>query len=141
MAYRERLDISRSKLRSAISNGRSLLTGIDARSAPARRYRDVSDAIAQDLGGHNFLTQSQLHLIRSAAGLVVLREHLDAQVLSDERIDTTEYTRIVNSLRRVLTTLGLERMPRDVTPDLNSYIAKKARRVQPEDDELEENAE
>ena len=138
MAHRERFDISRSKLRSAISNGRSLLTGIDARSAPARRYRDVSDAIAQDLGGHNFLTQGQLHLIRSAAGLVVLREHLDAKVLSDERIDTTEYTRIVNSLRRVLTTLGLDRVPRDVTPDLKTYISRNAKRTDTEDDEMED---
>lgn len=129
MAYREKLVVAQSRLRSAVTNGRSLLTGIDQRSAPARRYKDVMDAVASDLGGIDHLSQAQLHLIRSVAGLVVLRESLDAKVLTGEKIDTTEYTRIVNSLRRLLATIGLERTPRDVTPDLRTYIERRTRRA------------
>lgn len=141
MAYRERLEITRSKLRSAVSNGRSLLVGIDQRSAPARRYRDVADAIASDLGGHDALSEAQLHLVRSAAGLVVMRERLDAMALNDEKIDTSEYCRLTNSLRRLLATLGLKRVPRDVT-DLHGYIEGKAKRVRidADDDDAEDAA-
>lgn len=139
MAYREKMVVPQSRLRSAVTNGRSLVTGIDQRSAPARRYKDVMTAIASDLGGMDHLSQAQLHLVRSVAGLVVLRESLDAQVLSDEKIDTAEYVRIANSLRRLLATIGLERVSRDVTPDLKTYIERKSRhRAVDDDDELED---
>lgn len=122
MAYRTTKDTSLTKIRSAVTNGRSLLTGIDQRSSQARRYKDVSDAIASDAGGYDALSETMLHLVRSAAGLVILRERLDAMVLNDQRIDVQEYCRISNSLRRMLATIGLKRLPRDVTPTVNAYI-------------------
>lgn len=65
-----------------------------------------------------------------------MRERLDAMALNDEKIDTSEYCRLTNSLRRVLTTLGLQRVPRDVT-DLRGYIEGKAKRVRIDDDDDE----
>jgi hypothetical protein len=41
-------------------------------------------------------------------------------------IDTAAYCTLTNSLRRLLSDLGLERRPRDVTPELSKYIAAKA---------------
>ena len=125
MGDRKRFEITPSKVRSAVANGSRLLDGLDARSAPARRYRDLQHAIAQDLGGPDALTEAQLQLIRSAAGLVVLREALDAKALNGEPIDTAQYTRIANTLRRVLSTIGLQRRPRDVTPTLEEYVRER----------------
>jgi hypothetical protein len=115
-APRRRFDITRSAQRSAIANGSRLLDGLDARSAPARRYRDLANAIAQDIGGLDVLTQAQLQLARSASGLVVLREALDAKLLRGEPVDVAAYCRISNSLRRLLSTIGLKRVPTDITP-------------------------
>ena len=102
-----------STVRSAIANGSRLLEAIDARSAPARRFRDLQASMASDLG--NDLTEAQLQLVRTACGLIVMRESLDTQVLNGETINTTQYTNIANSLKRVLMALGLKRVPRDVT--------------------------
>jgi hypothetical protein len=122
--HRKPLAVMSSTVRSAIANGSRLLDGLDARSAPARRYRDVQNDIASDLG--NDLSAAQLHLVRSVSGLVVLREALDARVLNSEPIDTAQYCRLANTLRRCLATLGLQRVPRDVTPDLSSYLQAQA---------------
>lgn len=140
MAGRERFEVTQSKLRSAVANGSRVMNGIDARSASARRYRDISNAIASDLGGTDHLTEAQLQLIRSATGLVLLRERLDTRALNGQRIDAAEYCRIANSLRRVLATIGLRRVAKNVTPDLGDYIAGRTRRraAEQDADELED---
>jgi hypothetical protein len=38
-------------------------------------------------------------------------------------VDLDGYTRAASHLRRILETLGIKRVPRDVTPDLHDYIA------------------
>jgi hypothetical protein len=105
--------VSPATIRSKVANGSRLLEGLDARSAPARRYKDLQASMASDLG--NDLTEAQLQLVRTAAGLVVMREALDAQVLNGVAINTGQYTNIANSLKRVLLALGLKRVPKDVT--------------------------
>lgn len=114
---RRRFEVGPAAVRSAVANGSRLLDGLDGRSAPARRYRDLTATLASDSGGRDNLTEAQFQLIRSAAGLVVLREALDAKALNGEEIDTGDYCRISNSLRRLLSTVGLDRVPRDVTPN------------------------
>jgi len=125
-ANRKRIAVASSTVRSAIANGSRLLEGLDGRSAAARRYRDVQDDIARDLGGFDRLTETQRHLIRSASGLVLLREALDVKVLNGENVSAAEYCRISNSLRRVLATIGFTRSQRDVTPSLRQYIDSEA---------------
>jgi hypothetical protein len=132
--HRAQFDIRETRARSAISNGSALLTGLDHRSAPARRFRDVINSLASDLGGADVLSEAQIHLVRSAAGLIVLRERLDLRALNDERIDVSEYCRISNSLRRLLATLGLQRTAKDVTPTLDQYLRSKGHTINHEDD-------
>ena len=62
--------------------------------------------------------------MRSAAGLVVLREQLDVKAVNGERVDTGQYCAISNTLRRVLATVGLQRVPK-LVPTLQEYIADK----------------
>jgi hypothetical protein len=101
---------------------------VDGRSTIARRFREVGAAIATDVANsESDLTEAQKQLIRSAAGLVVLREKLDVKSVNDEDVDIGDYTRISNSLTRLLTAIGLERVPRNVTPTLSEYLGRSAR--------------
>jgi hypothetical protein len=118
----KRLEPSKRAFRSSVSNGGAILAGVDGRSLVARRFRDIANAIAEDCGGSDNLTEAKLQLIRSAAGLAVLREDLDAKACNGQVIDVGCYTRITNSLGRVLALVGLERVPTDVTPSLKSYL-------------------
>ena len=112
---RKRLALPQHQFRTAIANGSRVLDGIDGRSHIARRHVEITAQIAEDLGGIDLLSEAQLQLIRSAAGLVVLREDLDAKAADGESIDVSTYCRISNSLRRVLDTIGLERRSKDIT--------------------------
>ena len=64
-----------------------MLDGIDARSAPARRYRDISLALASDMSVIDNLSEAQRQLVRSAAGLVVIREYWDGKSLNGEPVE------------------------------------------------------
>jgi hypothetical protein len=57
-------------------------------------------------------------------------EDLGARWLSGEAIDPALYVQLSNSERRLYETVGLRRVPRDVTPDPLDY----ARRFSGEDD-------
>jgi hypothetical protein len=112
--YRKGFGVSRAAQRSALSNGSRLLEHLDGRSAPARRFRDLQASIASDLGGADNCTELQIQLIRSAAGLTILREVLDVRTLNGEQVDTRRYCRIINTLGRIATSLGLSRVPREI---------------------------
>ena len=119
---RKRLEPPSRAFRTATGNGSRILEGIDGRCSVARRYAEIAGAIAADLGGHDELTELEHHLVRSVAGMVVLRERLDAKVINGESVNTATYCRLSNAARRIAATLGLERRPKDVTPTLSEYI-------------------
>lgn len=87
---------------------------VDGRTLPARRYRDLCNDIASDLGGDP--SAGQWLIINRAAGLTVQCELLDQAILKGEPVDIAAYTTLTNALVRTLKTLGLERRARDVTP-------------------------
>jgi hypothetical protein len=131
MAGRGSTDVPHARVRTAIANGRAILEGVDNRTHVARRYREVGALIASDMGGHDTLTEAQKQLVRSAAGLVVLRERLDVKAVNGEAIDTGEYCAVSNTLRRVLVTCGLKREPRDITAE--SDESRLCRLLEPEE--------
>ena len=93
-----------------------------------RRLRDLIESHEQDLGGSDFVSESQRRLVRRAAMLTLQTELLDSKFASDEaaasRVDLELYQKLSNTLRRLLETLGLKRIPRDVsTPTVEQYIA------------------
>src|SRR5689334_15340753 len=126
MARRKRLDLTQSRIRSAITNGSSLLVDIDGRSAWMRRYRDLVQLHIDDLGGDDMVSESERRLVRRAAMLTLQCEKLDARFAAscDDAAKSGElelYQRTSNSLRRLLETLGLKRVPKDVTPTPLEY--------------------
>lgn len=124
MCDRSHLAKPPSKTRSRISNGSAVLEGVDGRSAPARRYRDVLAELISDLGGDP--SGAQNAIARRASALCVVCEQAEAEMVAGGVLDLAEFTTAANSLRRLLSDLGLERRAKDITPSLSQYLASKA---------------
>ena len=61
---------------------------------------------------------------RRAAALCVSCEQAEAEMVAGGKIDIGEFTTAANSLRRLLSDLGLERRAKDITPSLEKYLAR-----------------
>jgi len=104
--------------RSRVSNGKDLLAGVDGRSAAMRRYRDVHAQLIADLGAGP--SEAQRIMCRRAATLSVWCEQAEADMANGKDIDIGKFTTAANSLRRLLSDLGLARRARSSqkpTPD------------------------
>src|SRR5262245_66511598 len=101
--------------RSRVSNGKDWLANIDQRSSIARRYRDLMAEAIADAGGIDECSQARLQLIRRLAALSVQLEQLEAKLADGADIDVTEYTVLTSTLVRVVSRLGLNRIPGDIT--------------------------
>lgn len=113
--------------RSRITNGQELFLGeVDGRSREARRFRDVFSALIVHLGGDDHASEARAHLAKRAAALITWAEIEETKLAAGERLDVQTYTTAVNTLRRLLGDLGLDRQAKDVTPALGDYLASKA---------------
>jgi len=126
---RAALAIRKADARSAVTNGNRLFVrGGDERSPWARRLRDVIALHVADQGGPDAISEAKCSLIRRAGALTVELERLEAKFATSTagENDFGAYVTGTNSLRRVLEAIGLERIARDVTPDLRTYLAEPA---------------
>lgn len=112
------------EFRTRRGTGAVTLAGVDGRSMMARRFREITTGIESDLGGD--LTEAQKHLTARAACLACWCEEREADLANGLDFDVLQYSTVSNAMRRLLSDLGLERRARDVTPDLQAYIAGKA---------------
>jgi hypothetical protein len=117
-----------------------LLPMTDGRSATARRFKDLVEDIAADLGGKDHLSEGQRQLIRRAAMLSAECERMEAMAARNDRrpdgaiawkseatfvFDLEIYGALCDRLGRLFGRLGLERKSQDVTPDMHSYLAER----------------
>jgi hypothetical protein len=100
---------------SAVSSGRRMFVQGDSSSAWSRRYRDIVSAHAADLGGRPVLSEAEISLIKRASTLEIECEQMEGQLSMGQGIDLDLYQRTANSMRRILESLGLKRVARDVT--------------------------
>lgn len=116
----------RSAQRSAISNGKRLLPGVDNRNPWVRRAKDIIADLTSDKGGFDEVTAAEASLIRRSAVLSVELEALEARFAqagqASER-DLDLYSRTAGNLRRMLETIGLQRRPRTVGPSLSDILS------------------
>lgn len=111
--------------RSAVSNGSALLAGVDGRSALARRFRDLCESLAADLGGA--LSQADQLTIRSAAALAVHAEELQARIIRGELVDADDVIRSANASARLLASLRTKAQARKPTvPALRDRLVAEA---------------
>jgi hypothetical protein len=111
--------------KSRITNGSALLPGVDGRSAWIRRCKDIIAAHLSDVPDASTAERS---IIRRASVMTVELERLEAKFATageaNER-DLDLYQRTAGNLRRLLEAVGLQRRPRDVTPTLEEYLARR----------------
>jgi hypothetical protein len=127
-ASRPKVARTKNAQKSRITNGSTLLPGVDGRSAWVRRCKDVIASHLSDLGGEDNTSAAERSIVRRASVITTELERLEARfavagAASPEDIDL--YLRASNSLRRLLETVGIARRPRDVTPNLSQYLALK----------------
>jgi hypothetical protein len=95
-------------------------TDLDARTAPTRKVHELARRLARDLGGD--LSTAKQALVVRAATLIALCEHSEVCLLTGREVSLADYLAATATLKRVLTTLGLDRVPREVTPGLREYL-------------------
>ena len=104
-------------LRSRITNGSTLLPGVDGRSAWVRRCKDVIAAHLSDLGGEDNTSAAERSIIRRAAVLTTELERLEAGFATAGEANADQldqYARVSANLRRLLEAVGLQRRARTV---------------------------
>ena len=104
---------------------------LDGRTVAAKSVRALIDAIEDDLGGSDRLSAGEREIVKRAAVAGAMIERLEAVWLTSNELDVGAYTALVNVQRRLLTTVGLARRAKDVTPDLDRYIAAQTVTVIP----------
>lgn len=115
--------------RSTVTNGNRLSVDIDGRTVWARRMADLIRLHIADLGGDDAVSEAERSLVRRAATIATELERLEAQFAAAGEADPQTldlYARSAGTLKRILEGLGLRRRPKDITPDLSSYIEGRA---------------
>jgi hypothetical protein len=109
--------------RSRATNHRDLLPEIkDGRHAQARRFRDLVRAFIADQGGIENCTEVKIGLARRLAAATVLSEEIEGKAVNGEAIDIGEFCQLASTTVRLAQRLGVERVPRDVTPTLADIL-------------------
>jgi hypothetical protein len=107
---------------------RNRLLTLDALDQRTTAYQTVAkgiQAIEADLGGTAHLSHAERSLIQRCAVLAAMLTDQEAAYLTGAPIDTANYCTMTNALRRTLEAIGLKRASRNVTPDLQTYLASK----------------
>jgi hypothetical protein len=97
---------------------------VDCRRGPTRVLLARARRLASDLG--NDLSEAQQELVKRVAVLATLLEHHEAKLLLGERVSISDYLEMCNVQRRLMQTLGLRRIPKDITPDPLDYAKEYA---------------
>src|SRR5262245_38152128 len=113
-----------SKQKARTTNAVDILANVDQRTAIARRYRDVAGTLIADQGGADRLSEARLQMVRRLAGLCVLAEDIESKIATGGSVDLTAYSQLCNTMSRIATRLGLNRVPKEV-PNLQTYIAQR----------------
>jgi hypothetical protein len=92
--------------RSKVTNGTRLLIGVDGRSEQGRRYRDLIESFAADLGGFGKLSEAEKGLVRQCAALTAQSERMQAAIVRGDPVDDEQVTRCLNSQTRALRALA-----------------------------------
>jgi hypothetical protein len=119
-----RVDQLSARQRSKITNGTAVLD-CDGRSAAAKRYRDIAQAIVRDQqGGGDRCAEARLQLIRRFAGCSILAEALEAKLADGENINIAEYTALASALVRISARIGINRAA-EALPTMDQFLESR----------------
>ena len=114
--------------RSRVTTGRAIFAKADGRGPWGRRFRDLLHLHCDDLGGFNSLSECQLSLVRRMSALEIELERMEGELAEGRDVDLDAYGRLSGHLRRIIETLGVTRVHKDVTPTLHSIVARHRKR-------------
>jgi hypothetical protein len=132
------------RYRSRITKGSKLLPSVNEQSVWGRIMKDVYDAMMAHCGGADYITEPMRLQARRIAALEAELIHIEDRIAQARATgedpspaDLDLYSRLANGQRRHCEALGWQRVPRDVTPTLEGYLASKtvAQRGQSDDTE------
>ena len=75
------------------------------------------------MGGLDRCSEIKLGLLRRLAAATVQAELLEARMVKGEQVNIEQLCTLASTTVRIATRLGLERVPRDVTPSVKDYVA------------------
>lgn len=110
--------------RSRLSNHKDLLPHIDSGGrSEARRFRDLVRSYLVDSGGVENCSEIRIGLLRRLAAATVLSEQLEARAIAGEPVNVTEFCTLASTSVRIAARLGINRVPRTLTPSVAAYVA------------------
>ena len=121
-------------LRARITNHKDLLPGLDGRTSAARRFRDLVNAYVIDQGGLSQCSEVKIGLLRRLAAVTVQAELLEAKMINGEPVDVSTLCTLASTVVRISQRLGLNRVPRNVTPSLQGYLTNRTAPIKDEMD-------
>src|SRR5438445_9375067 len=102
------------------------LSDLDGRTRAAQMVSKTIAAIEGDLGGGDHLSTGEQQIIKRVALTGAMLEDMAARWLLGQPVDPALYATLSNAERRLLETVGLKRVSRDVTPNLASYLSARS---------------
>jgi hypothetical protein len=112
--------------RSRVSNGKEILAGVDGRTHLARRYADICAAVVADMGGEGRVGEVKLSLIRRFSAQCALAEQLETDLVNGKTIDISHHSLLASTLVRLSQRIGINRVPKNVTPNIADYLEQHA---------------
>jgi hypothetical protein len=111
--------------RSRVSNGTRLLENVDGRSSSARRFRDLTQAYSNELGGE--LSEAERSLVRQAVALQLQAERMQEAIVRGEPVDADQLIRVSSTSKRLLGIIADKTGKRKPAagPTLAEYLAAK----------------
>jgi hypothetical protein len=124
-SHRKPIVATSKRSRSAVTNGSRIHQNGDARSSSARRFRDLIAAFSADLGDN--LSEADLAMVRTAAGLTLKSELMQADLAAGKDVDAETLIKLAGTSRRALSAISAkatDRKPAGQT--LAEYAAQRA---------------
>ncbi len=78
-----------------------------------------------DAGGEDRCSETKIQLIRRFSAAAVLAEAMEADLANGKQIDLNEHSLLSSTLVRIASRIGINRIPKNLTPNLHDYIAER----------------
>jgi hypothetical protein len=123
------------RTRSAVTNRSRAHQNTDGRSAGARRFRDLIAAFSADLGDN--LSEADLAMVRTAAGLTLKSELMQADLAAGQEVDAETLIKLAGTSRRALAAISAKAVERKPAArmTLQEYAAQRAAALDDDDGE------
>ena len=102
------------------------LDDLDRRTKAAQRAFDLHDRLVAERGGAESMSVLRYSMTRSVAVLSAMVEDMQVKWLRGERVDPAAIATLLNARRREAEIVGIDPLPKDVTPDLKTYLDARA---------------